>query len=81
MRRAETSPPDISPLLPSDINRMALLRLARIRSIGRGRSFLDNIPSRRHCFGAAPFLNFTSAREAGRLRSGGVYVMTAMEIG
>lgn len=60
---------------------MTLLRLARILGLGRGRLFLDGIPSRVHCFGAGPFLNLQSAREAGRLRSGDLYVMTASGLG
>ncbi|GHJ97737.1 hypothetical protein SNE510_72560 [Streptomyces sp. NE5-10] len=81
MRRAGASLPDISLLLPPNINRMTLLRLVRILGIDRDRLFLDGIPSLGHCFGADSFLNLQSARTAGCLLSGDLYVMTALGLG
>nr|MDT0656959.1 3-oxoacyl-[acyl-carrier-protein] synthase III C-terminal domain-containing protein [Micromonospora sp. DSM 115978] len=72
---------DIRLVLPHNINRMALLRLAKLLSIPVGRLFLDNIPRVGHSFCADSFLNYRLAHDQGRLTKAAPYLMTSVGLG
>jgi 3-oxoacyl-[acyl-carrier-protein] synthase III len=72
---------DLTLVLPHNVNRLSLLRLARDLGLPAGRLYLRNIPRTGHCFCADGFINYVSAREEGLLRPGHPYVMTAVGLG
>ncbi|WP_234043294.1 3-oxoacyl-[acyl-carrier-protein] synthase III C-terminal domain-containing protein [Streptomyces marianii] len=73
---------DIDLILPHNVNRLSWIPVLRELGMrGADRLFTENIAEIGHCFGADPFLNHVSAREAGRLIPGSRYVMTAVGLG
>jgi 3-oxoacyl-[acyl-carrier-protein] synthase III len=82
LEAAGLGPPDVDLVLPHNANRMSWLRIARRAGLdGLDRVFLDNLPRTGHCFGADAFLNYSAARDCGRLRRGDRYLMTAVGLG
>jgi 3-oxoacyl-[acyl-carrier-protein] synthase-3 len=55
--------------------------LKKLRIDQKERLYLDNLADLGHCFGADAFLNYRSASDAGRLKPGDHYVMTAVGLG
>ena len=55
--------------------------LIALLGIPLARVFLDNVPVTGHCFAADPFINYVSARDAGRLRPGDLYLMASVGLG
>jgi 3-oxoacyl-[acyl-carrier-protein] synthase-3 len=72
---------EVALVLPHNVNRLSWKRVLRLLGMADDRLFLDNLPTAGHCFGADPFLNYVTARQAGRLQRGQHYLMTAVGLG
>lgn len=72
---------DIDMVVPHNVNLSSWLRLAAKLGLPRERLFLDNVGEYSHCFCTDPFLNLGSLRERGRLRKGGLYLVTTVGLG
>ncbi|MFI5776158.1 3-oxoacyl-[acyl-carrier-protein] synthase III C-terminal domain-containing protein [Nocardia sp. NPDC051570] len=72
---------DVDLVLPHNINRISWEKLSPRLGIPVERIFLDNVPYTGHCFGADPFINYATARELGRLRTGDRYLMVSVGLG
>lgn len=82
VHRAGMTIDEVDLILPHNVNRMSWLRVLKLLGIrGLDRLYLDNLASHGHCFGADSFINYLSAREAGRIRGGDRYLMTAVGLG
>jgi 3-oxoacyl-[acyl-carrier-protein] synthase-3 len=80
--RAGLSLGQVALILPHNVNRMSWMRVLRLLGIrDASRLYLANQALLGHCFCADSFLNYESARQAGRLRPGDHYVMTAVGLG
>lgn len=71
---------DIALILPHNVNKVSWVRTMRV--LGRPIDLVhtDNIAVQAHSFSADPFINYVDARDAGRLRPGDAYLMTASGI-
>ncbi|MBQ1026061.1 3-oxoacyl-[acyl-carrier-protein] synthase III C-terminal domain-containing protein [Micromonospora sp. C95] len=73
---------DIDLILPHNVGWMSWSRVLRSLGItGSERLFADNFAAYGHSFGADSFLNYRSACDAGRIRPGDRYLMTAVGLG
>jgi 3-oxoacyl-[acyl-carrier-protein] synthase-3 len=72
---------DLDLILPHNVNRLSWSWTCRLLGIPLARVFLDNVPVTGHCFAADPFINYVSARDAGRLRPGDLYLMASVGLG
>lgn len=72
---------ELALVLPHNVNRVTLLRLAKDLGIPAARLFLDNIPVTGHSFCADSFVNYAAARGRGLLRPGEPYLMTSVGLG
>jgi len=72
---------DLAVILPHNVNRLSWVRTCRVLGVPLERVFLDNVPVTGHCFAADPFINHVSARAAGRLRPGDLYLMASVGLG
>ncbi len=82
VQRAGLTVADIALILPHNVNRMSWMRVLRLLGItGSSRLYLDTQARLGHCFCADAFINYDSARRAGRLQRGDHFVMTAVGLG
>lgn len=72
---------DITMVVPHNVSRLLWLRTIAMLGLDRDRVYLDTIPRYSHCCCTDPFLNFVSLRDEGRLRDGGLYLLTAVGLG
>jgi 3-oxoacyl-[acyl-carrier-protein] synthase-3 len=72
---------DLDLILPHNVNRLSWMRWCRRTGYPPERVLLDNMPVTGHCFGADAFLNYATATELGRLRSGDRYLMASVGLG
>ncbi|WP_238011737.1 3-oxoacyl-[acyl-carrier-protein] synthase III C-terminal domain-containing protein [Dactylosporangium sp. AC04546] len=73
---------DLALILPHNVNRMSWLRILKLLGLrGTDLLHLDNLAQHGHCFGADSFVSLRDARQAGRLRPGDRYLMTAVGLG
>ncbi|WP_328603269.1 3-oxoacyl-ACP synthase [Amycolatopsis sp. NBC_00345] len=80
--RAGLSPGDLDLILPHHVNRLSWLNTLKVLGIRDKKVlYLDNQASLAHCFGADPFINYTTATAAGRLKPGDRYLMTGVGSG
>jgi len=81
LTRANLTTDDVHLLMPHNVNRMSWLRVLRLLRMSKEQLFLDNQVELGHCFGADSFINYQTAFERGRLRTGDIFVMTAAGLG
>lgn len=81
LERADVRLPDLALILPHNVNRHTWVRLCRQLEYPVDRVLLANIPALGHCFGADPFINYTTAIEQDRLRPGDRYLMASVGLG
>jgi 3-oxoacyl-[acyl-carrier-protein] synthase-3 len=72
---------DLRLVLPHNVNRVSWMRLCKKIGLPPDRVFLDNLAVLGHCFCADPFLNYVTARQAGRLAPGDNYLMVTAGLG
>ncbi|MGW1162866.1 3-oxoacyl-[acyl-carrier-protein] synthase III C-terminal domain-containing protein [Streptomyces sp. NPDC002513] len=73
---------EIDYILPHHVNRLSWLKvLAALGVKDRERLFTENLSLVGHCFGADPFINYSTLRADGRLKPGNRYLMTAVGLG
>jgi 3-oxoacyl-[acyl-carrier-protein] synthase III len=72
---------DVDLVLPHNVNLLAWRNTIAVLGIPEQRVFLDNIARYSHCFASDVFVNHTTLRAAGRLRSDRHYVLAAVGAG
>lgn len=79
--RAGLRLPDISLILPHNVNAVSWRLLCRRIDYPVERVLLDNVPVVGHCFAADAFINYATAAERGLLRPGDHYLVAAAGLG
>ncbi|MFW5418666.1 3-oxoacyl-ACP synthase [Nocardiopsis sp. CNT-189] len=78
---AGLEPAEVDLVIPHNVNTISWRHVIKELEIPPERVFLDNVPRLSHCYSSDVFVNYTTLRDAGRLKAGRPYVLASVGLG